>query len=1056
MNLVQAALRRPFTVIVLVIAGVLGSALALDRMPRDIFPTLGIPTIYVAQPYGGMDPAQMEGFLTYYYEYHFLYITGLEHVESKSIQGAAIMKLQFYPGTDMNQAMAETVGYVNRARAFTPPGTVPPFITRFDAGSVPVGTLVFSSETRTVAQLQDAALNIVRPLFATLPGVSAPPPFGGSARSVVVDVDPDRLRAYNMSPDEIVSAIGRANLISPSGNMNVDGLYPMVPLNSTVRNIKDLEAVPIRAGTFPTIFLRDVGVVRDATDIVTAVALVDGRRTVYIPVTKRADASTLSVVESVKTNLPLFQSALPEDVTVSYEFDQSPYVTRAIEGLAVEGALGALLAGIMVLLFLRSWRTALIVVVNIPLALMGALIALWLTGQTVNIMTLGGLALAIGILVDMSTVVVENVHTHLAGGKRIARAVVDSGREVALPLAIAMLCVLAVFVPAFFMVGAARAMFLPLSLAVGFAMVASWLLSSTLVPILSAWLLRDREPGAGEAHGDTGFAGAQRAYAAFAGGAVRLRWLVAGAYLAACAAVIGLLGAGLGTEIFPEVEAGQLQVRLRAPTGTRVDGTEEIALQVLDIVEEEVGAENIAITLGFLGVHAPSYPINLIYLWNGGSEEGVLQVQLDAEADIDTAALKERLRAIFAERLPDVSFSFEPSDIVSQVMSLGSPTPIEVAVSGPNLAANREFATRVRERLGQIPTLRDVQFGQSLDYPTLDVTVNRERAGIMGVEMSQVSRSLVAATSSSRFIVPNFWADPNSGVAYQIQVQIPQGDMDSVQALENVPVAYSDGQPVLLRNIASIAEGTAPGQYSRYNMQRMITVSANVEGIDLGAAASDVRAALAELGDPPPRVSVALRGQVVPMEQMLDGLGTGLLLAVVVIFLLLAANFQSLKLSLAVVSTAPAAIAGVVLALWLTGTTLNIQSFMGAIMAVGVAVANAILLVTFAERSRMAGAAADAAAVDGARTRLRPILMTSIAMIAGMLPIAIGIGEGGEQTAPLGRAVVGGLAAATLATLVALPAMFAIIQGRAHRRSASLDPDDVDGSQLGGTPARLA
>jgi multidrug efflux pump subunit AcrB len=1056
MTLVQAALRRPFTVIVLVIAGVLGSALALERMPRDIFPTLGIPTIYVAQPYGGMDPAQMEGFLTYYYEYHFLYITGLEHVESKSIQGAAIMKLQFYPGTDMNQAMAETVGYVNRARAFMPPGTVPPFITRFDAGSVPVGTLVFSSETRTVAQLQDAALNLVRPLFATLPGVSAPPPFGGSARSIVVDVDPERLRAYNMSPDEIVSAIGRANLISPSGNMNVDGLYPMVPLNSTVRNIKDLEAVPIRAGTLPTIFLRDVGVVRDATDIVTAVALVDGRRTVYIPVTKRADASTLSVVESVKTNLPLFQGVLPEDVTVSYEFDQSPYVTRAIEGLTVEGALGALLTGVMVLLFLRSWRTALIVVVNIPLALMGALIALWLTGQTVNIMTLGGLALAIGILVDMSTVVVENVHTHLASGKRVARAVVDSGREVALPLAIAMLCVLAVFVPAFFMVGAARAMFLPLSLAVAFAMVASYLLSSTLVPILSVWLLRDREPGAGtgEAHGNTGFAAAQRTYAAFARGAVRLRWLVAGAYLAACAAVIGMLGVQLGTEIFPEVEAGQLQVRLRAPTGTRVDGTEEIALQVLDIVEEEVGADNIAITLGFLGVHAPSYPINLIYLWNGGSEEGVLQVQLDAEADIDTAALKERLRAIFAERLPDVSFSFEPSDIVSQVMSLGSPTPIEVAVSGPNLAANREFATRVRERLEQISALRDVQFGQSLDYPTLDVTVNRERAGIMGVEMSQVSRSLVAATSSSRFIVPNFWADPNSGVAYQIQVQIPQGDMDSVQALENVPVAYSDGQPVLLRNIASIAEGTAPGQYSRYNMQRMITVSANVEGTDLGTAAREVRAALAELGAPPPRVSVALRGQVVPMDQMLDGLGTGLLLAVVVIFLLLAANFQSLKLSLAVVSTAPAAIAGVVIALWLTGTTLNIQSFMGAIMAVGVAVANAILLVTFAERSRLAGAAADAAAVDGARTRLRPILMTSLAMTAGMLPIAIGIGEGGEQTAPLGRAVVGGLAAATFATLVVLPAMFAIIQGRAHRRSASLDPDDADDSQFGDAPVR--
>jgi len=1055
MNLVQSALRRPFTVIVLVVAVVLGSALALDRMPRDIFPTLGIPTIYVAQPYGGMDPAQMEGFLTYYYEYHFLYITGIEHVESKSIQGASIMKLQFYPGIDMNQAMAETVGQVNRARAFMPPGTVPPFIIRFDAGSVPVGTLVFSSETRSVAEMQDAALNLVRPLFATLPGVSAPPPFGGSARSIVVNLDPERLRAYNMSPDEIVGAIGRANLISPSGNMNVAGRYPMVPLNSTVRNIKDLETVPIRAGTYPTVFLRDVGEIVDATDIVTAAALVDGRRTVYIPVTKRSDASTLSVVDAVKENLPQFQSVLPDDVTVSYEFDQSPYVTRAIETLTLEGALGALLTGVMVLLFLADWRSALIVVVNIPLAIVGAVLALWVTGQTVNIMTLGGLALAIGILVDMSTVVVENIHTHLAKGKRVARAVVDSGREVALPLAIAMLCVLSVFVPAFFMVGAARAMFLPLSLAVGFAMVASYLLSSTLVPILSVWLLRGHEHGAGGQRGETGFGRLQRAYSGLARGIVRVRWLVAGAYLAASATVIVMLGGQIGTEIFPQVEAGQIQVRLRAPTGTRVDGTETVALEVLDIIDEEVGAENVAITLGFLGVHAPSYPINLVYLWNGGSEEGVLQVQLDPEAGIDTAALKERLRGVFAERLPDVSFSFEPSDIVSQVMSLGSPTPVEVAVSGPNLGANREFATRVRERLEQIPTLRDVQFGQALDYPTLEVTVNRERAGIMGVEMAQVSRSLVAATSSSRFIVPNYWADPNSGVAYQIQVQIPQAQMDSIEELENVPVAYREGQPILLRNVAQVAQGTTPGQYSRYNMQRMVTVTANIEGTDLGTARGQIRAALAELGDPPPRVSVALRGQVVPMEQMLDGLETGLLLAVVIIFLLLAANFQSLKLSLVVVSTTPAVIAGVVLALWLTETTLNIQSFMGAIMAIGVAVANAILLVTFAERSRMAGNAADAAAVDGAQSRLRPILMTSAAMTAGMLPIAIGFGEGGEQTAPLGRAVVGGLVVATLATLIVLPAVFAIVQGRAHRRSASLDPDDADGSHFSGATAKM-
>lgn len=1042
MDLLQAALRRPFTVIVIVVGLVLGSALALARMPRDIFPTLGIPTIYVAQPYGGMDPAQMEGYLTYYYEYHFLYITGIEHVESKSIQGASIMKLQFYPGTDMNQAMAETVGYVNRSRAFMPPGTVPPFITRFDAGSVPVGNLVFTSETATVAQMQDAALNRVRPLFATLPGVSAPPPFGGSARTIVINVDPDRLRSYNMSPDEIVTAITRANLISPSGNMSVGGKYPMVPLNSVVTNIKDLEAVPIRAGTYPTVFVRDVGQVTDGSDIVTSYALVNGRRTVYIPVTKRADASTLTVVNLVKENLPRFQAAVPEGITVSYEFDQAPYVTRAIEGLTFEGALGAILTGIMVLLFLRDWRSSLIVVVNIPLAIMGAVLALWLTGQTVNIMTLGGLALAIGVLVDMSTVVVENIHTHLAAGKRVARAVVDSGREVALPLLIAMLCVLAVFVPSLFMEGAARAMFLPLSFAVGFAMVASYLLSSTLVPILSVWFLRGHERSAAETHAEAGFARFRRGYARVVESFVRGRWLVAGAYAIASVAVIALVGGALGTEIFPKVDTGQLQVRLRAPTGTRVDDTEKIALRALDIIEGEVGAENVSITLAFLGVHAPNYPINLIYLWNGGSEEGVLQVQLERDSGIDTEALKERLRTVFAEQLPGTSFSFEPSDIVSQVMSLGAPTPIEVAVSGPSLAANREFAERVRERLAQIPSLRDVQFGQSLDYPTLSVNVSRERAGLMGVEMADVSRSLVAATSSSRFVVPIYWADPNSGVAYQIQVQVPQAAMDSVQELENLPVAYHDGQPVLLRSVGKVTEGTTPGQYARYNMERTITVTANLEG-DLGTVAEEVRSALAELGAPPPRVNVALRGQVVPMEQLLGGLQTGLMLAVVAIFLLLMANFQSLKLALVVVSTTPAAIAGVALILALTGTTLNIQSFMGAIMAVGVAVANAILLVTFAERSRVVGSTAAVAAVEGAESRLRPILMTSAAMIAGMLPLAIGFGEGGEQTAPLGRAVVGGLVAATFATLFVLPAVFAIVQGRAHRRSVSLDPDDA-------------
>src|ERR1035437_9693347 len=676
---------------------------------------------------------------------------------------------------------------------------------------------------------------------------------------------------------------------------------------------------------------------------------------------------------------------------------------------------------------------------------MSAVLALWITKQTVNIMTLGGLALAVGILVDEATVSIENIHVHLARGKSLGRAALDATTETAGPRLLAMLCILAMFTPALFMVGAAKAMFLPLSLAVGFSMVASYLLSSTLVPILSVWVLRGHEQAVeGRDAGKGGFARFQRGYAGLMRRVVGWRLLVAAAYLVSTGVIIAFIGRGLGTEIYPRVEAGQLQVRLRAPAGTQIDGTEAVALRALELVKQEAGPQNVEITLGFVGVHGANYPINLIYLWNGGPEEGVLQVQLKKGAPLRIEALKERLRRKFTAQMPEVSFSFEPSDIVSRVMSLGSPTPIEVAVSGPNLAANRAFAETVKERLARIPDLRDVQFGQSLDYPTVDVNVDRQKAGLMGVKMADVSRSLVTATWSSRFVVPNYWADPNSGVSYQIQVQVPQEKMDSIEQARNVPILNRGGQDILLRDVAKVTEGTAVGQYQRYNMQRMVTVTANVAGADLGSVATRLSRALDELGKPPAGVNVAVRGQIVPMQEMLGGLRTGLLLAVVAIFLLLIANFQSLRLALIVVATAPAVIAGAAIMLWLTRTTLNIQSYMGAIMASGVAVANAVLLVTFAERSRMGGASAADAAVEGARSRLRPILMTSLAMIAGMVPMALGLGEGGQQTAPLGRAVIGGLAVATVATLLALPAVFALVQGRAHRHSPSLDPDHPD------------
>jgi multidrug efflux pump subunit AcrB len=1054
MNLVTMALRRPLSIAVAVLGLILTALLALEKMPRDIFPSLGVPVLYVAQPFGGMDPAQMEGYLTYYYEYHFLYITGIEHVESKSIQGAALLKLQFHPGTDMAQALAETVGYVNRARAFMPPGTVPPFVMRFDAGSVPVGNLVFSSDTHTVPELQDAALNRVRPLFATLPGVSAPPPFGGSARAIVIRANPDKLRSYGLSSDDVVKAVASANTISPSGNVRIGDQIPMVPLNSVVRNIKDLENVPLRVGGYPTVFLKDLATIEDAADIATGYALVNGRRTVYIPVTKRADASTLSVVSLVRANLARFQAAIPEGMHVSYEFDQSPYLIRAIRSLAWEGVVGAILTGLMVLLFLRDGRSALIVVLNIPLALLAATVGLWLTGQTINLMTLGGLALAVGVLVDEATVTIENIHTQLALGKSTALAALDATRETAGPRFLAMLSVVAVFIPAFFMVGAGRALFMPLALAVGFSMVASYLLSSTLVPVLSACLLRSHK-GPPVSNKETSF-GPGRLYTPIVTVLVRLRWIVALVALGLSAIVVWQLGGRLGQEIFPSVDTGQFQLRLRAPAGTRIERTEGIATNALAAIKSEVGSTNVEITLGFVGVQPPSFPVNTIHLWTSGPEEAVLQVQLKSNSGVRIEKLKERLRQKFATLLPEVQCSWEPSDIVSRVMSFGSPTPVELAVSGPNLTADREYADKVRDALREIPTLRDLQFQQSLEVPTIDVNVNRERAALLGVTMGDVSRSLVPATSSSRFTSPVYWADPASGVAYQIQVEIPQARMNSIEEIRNISVGGKGTDSLLLRNLASVQKGTAVGQYDRYNMQRQVTLTANITGEDLGSVARRINAALARVGAPPARVSLNVRGQIAPMTQMFDSLRTGLGLAVAVIFLLLMANFQSIRLALTVVSTVPAVIAGVVVALWATGTTLNLQSFMGAIMAIGVAVANSILLVTFAESARQKGQPATTAAITGGTGRLRPILMTSLAMISGMVPLALGLGEGGEQSAPLGRAVVGGLIGATLAALFVLPSIFALIQSSSSRLSPSLDPHDPASSRFEpNSPSRL-
>jgi multidrug efflux pump subunit AcrB len=1042
MWLIRVALRRPITILVAVIAVALTAVFAVSRMRADIFPDLDLPVIYVAQPYGGMSPAQMEGYLVYYYEYHFLYINGIESVESKSIQNTGLLKLTFHPGTDMAQALAQTIGYVDRARAFMPPGTIGPFIMRFDAGTVPVGYLVFSSESRSLGEIQDLALNRVRPQFATLPGLTSPPPFGGSQRTIVIRVDPDRLRSYGMSPDEVIRAVTTGNVIMPSGSVNVGNLTRISPVNSVVSNINDLLELPIRTGPGSTVFVRDVGSVSDSTDIPTAYALVNGRRAVYIPVTKRPDASTLSVVSEVKANLGRFQALVPDDIHVSYALDQSGNVSGALNTVIREALLGALLTGLMVLLFLRDWRSATIVVITIPFALLAAVIALWGAGQTINIMTLGGLALAVGILVDEATVAIENIHTHLARGAPVARGVLDASGEVVVPRLLAMLSVVAVFVPSFFMTGVSRSLFVPLSLAVGFAMIASFLLSSSLVPVLSVWLLA-RHPPSEEAR--EGWVGRLRTrLGRTLDRLAPARGLLVTAYVLITAIMIGTVGLTLGREIFPSGGAHVFQLRFRAPAGTKFESTERLADDVLDEINRAAGPGNVDITLGYVGVQPSSYPINTIFLWTGGSHEGVLQVALRPDAPIRLADFEEALRGRFRTRFPDAEFSFEPGDIVGRIMNFGAPTPVEVAITSPDFAATRAFAAKVRDELARVSSLRDLEIEQTLDYPAIKVDVDRERAGQLGVTVDQVGRSFAAATSSSRFVAPNYWADPRTGIAFQVQVEVPQPRMTSLNDLRVVPVTAGRTAHPLLGDVAHIENSTIVGEYDRFNGQRMVTLSANVSGADLGRTATAVDQAIARAGAPPRGATVSVRGQIAPMRETFRNIAAGLVVAVIVIFLLLAANFQSLRLALVVVSTVPAVLCGVVLMLAATRTSLNVESFMGAIMAIGVAVANAILLVTFAEQGRRRASSALQAAIDAARSRMRPVLMTSAAMIAGMIPMALAFGEGADATAPLGRAVIGGLAAATFATLIVLPSVYSLVQQSASLASASLDPDDPE------------
>jgi multidrug efflux pump subunit AcrB len=1071
MGLIRNALRRPITILVLVAGLFCFGVNAIRNVKIDIFPALNLPVIYLSHPFGGFTPDQMEAYFGKQYVNILLYVSGVKSIETKNIQGLTLIKLTFYEGTNMAQAAAEVSAFSNRIQAIFPPGNNPPFIIRFDASTLPVGELVLSSKTRSNNQLLDLANTYVRASFTSIPGLISPAPFGGNVRTVVIKANPDLMRAHDLTSDQLVEALRINNQSSPAGNVRIGDINYFTPANTTIRSIEDFGNIPLFKNNVQNLYLKDVATVEDGADISAGYALVNGKRSVYLPVTKSADASTWEVVQLLKKAIPRFQSLLPDDVKLSYEFDQSVYVINAVKSLVYEGAIGALLTGLMVLLFLGDVRGALIVIMTIPTSIISGILFLTLFNQTINIMTLSGLSLAIGILVDESTVTIENIHQHLDMGKPKALAVWDACKEIAFPKLLILFCILAVFAPAFTMKGIPGSLFLPLALAISFSMITSYLLAQTFVPIMANWMMKghhgkdktDAEEYA-EAHLEnnpdtwdqkkhlldqkdpsklTRFDKFRNRFLRFLDRLFPFRKPVVILYSVLITGLAVLLLLTIGRDVLPKVNAGQFQVRFRAADGTRMEKTENYMVRTLDVLDKLVGRKNINVTSAFVGMHPSQFSTSPLYLFMSGPQEGVLQVQLSEHYKVNLDDLKERFRHAMRQELPELKLSFEPIELTDKILSQGSPTPIEVKISGKNKKQNEEYAAKVVDRLQQIPYLRDVQLAQPVKYPAIDIEVDRVKAAQLGVDMSDISRSLTASTSSSRFTEKNLWVDQKIGLSYNVQVEIPENQMKSVDDIKEIPVLQNQARPVM-GDVATFKMDTTYGEDDNIGVIPELSVTANLHKMDLGRATRDVEASLKSIGTLPRGMLIEPRGLSEVLTDTLSNLQTGLLTAIIVIFLMLAANFQSFKVSLVVLSTVPAVLLGSLAMLRLTHSTLNLQSYMGMIMSVGVSIANSVLLITNAEQLRLHNGNALESAREAAALRLRPILMTTVAMVVGMIPMASGLGEGGDQASPLGRAVIGGLIASTFAALFILPLVFSWVQGKTSVKSVSLDPEDKE------------
>jgi len=1063
MWIVRLALSRPYTFIVMALVIILLTPVVLLRTPTDIFPEINIPVISLVWKYAGLEPQEMEQRITSNSERAVTtLVNDVEHIESQSLNGTSIVKIFFQPSANIQTALAQTTAIVQTILFSLPPGTTPPLVAIFSASTVPVIQIGLTSDTLSEQALFDFGNNFIRTQLATVQGAALPYPYGGKQRLISVDLDSQTLQAKGLSPVDIVNAVNAQNLILPTGTAKLGSLEYSVEMNGSPQTVAELNDLPIKTVNGATIYMRDVAHIRDGFSPQTNVVRANGQRGVLMSTYKTGSASTLDIVKRVKQTLQNYASSLPEGLHVTLFFDQSLYVRASIQGVLREALIAACLTAIMILLFLGNWKSTLIIATSIPLSILVSVLLLSALGETINIMTLGGLALAVGILVDDATVEIENINRNLAMGKETVQAILDGAQQIAVPAFVSTLCICIVFLPMFFLSGVARYLFVPLAEAVSFAMLASYMWSRTIVPTMAMYLLSAQDEYIAEEHlGERqGFfrryqQGFERTFEKFRAGyrralgtALESSILFAACFLGFCL-LSGSLVFVLGRDFFPKVDAGQIRLHFRARTGLRIEETARLADQIDNVIRETIPAKELQTILDNLGV--PYSGINLSYSNSGtfGTADGEILVQLKEERGRPTIEYINEFRRRLPQEFPGVQFFFQPADIVTQILNFGTPAPIDVAIMGNNQQANFLVAEKLAGEIRHIPGAVDVHVQQALDGPTLRMDIDRTRVQSVGLQAKDVAQNLLVSLSSSFQTAPAFWLDPKNGVSYSVAVQTPQYRVDSYQALQNTPVTGSvPGAPAqILGNLASTSTTTRPAVVSHYNVQPMINIYASVNGRDLGGVADEVARQVSAIENRLPKGShIVIRGQVQTMKNSFEGLALGLVGAIVLVYLLIVVNFQSWLDPFIIITALPGALAGICWMLLVTHTTLSVPSLTGAIMSVGVATSNSILMVSFAREQLNEGKSARDAALEAGFVRIRPVIMTALAMIIGMVPMAIGLGEGGEQNAPLGRAVIGGLLFATFATLFFVPCVFSIIHGRRDRKRAG-------GGAAGTTPA---